>query len=434
MPYSRLVGAKHKRGLTVRRVRLIVVMFLVNILAFLLLLYGQMIISNGVRAFIRGEGLWGKAQKQAHVELTNYAWSHDERYYRAYLEQLRIPEGDRLLRTSLQHSPPNMEGAYIGFIEGNNDPQDFDDLTRVFLWFKFEPHVAQAITIWTEADQSLARVKQLAADLHNEISRSPPREEYLQELTTQLETLNDELTILEFRFSKTLSEAARFAAHAGWWGSLLLMLILLGGTLLIAWRITQSIEQTERALVESEERLHKLSHHDTLTGLPNRLMFQQLVNSATLRARRHNSGMALLFLDLDNFKGVNDTYGHDAGDEVLREISRRLVSAIRASDTVARLGGDEFVVLLEEVEDRSVAVQVAEVILDCSKNPIELSSGGQWKVGISIGIACYPEDGEDIDTLTRSADSAMYQVKKQGKNGYSFHNRRCNRTATIVST
>ncbi len=410
-----------QRSLTVRRIRMIVLLFVINILIFLALLYMQNTVSNGVRAFIRGEGSWGKAQKQAHIAIINYAWDQEEKHYQDFLQQLRVPLGDRQLRESLQLPTPDMGAALEGFVQGNNAAVDFRDLARVFLWFEHEPHVAEAIAIWTEADQRIAEVQRLAQALRHELQSPAPRQTEVVRLIRKLEQLNDQLTVLEFRFSETLSNAARFAARMGWWGSLLVMAILLTITLLIATRITRSIKQTEQALVESESRFRTLSQRDTLTGLPNRMRFQELVENAILRARRYNRGLALLFLDLDNFKAVNDTCGHDAGDEVLREISTRLTGAVRATDTVARLGGDEFVVLLEELGQRDDVTQIAEVLLECCKAPVTLSDGGQWKLGISIGIACYPEDGTDLETLTKNADTAMYQVKTTGKNGYRFH-------------
>jgi diguanylate cyclase (GGDEF)-like protein/PAS domain S-box-containing protein len=168
----------------------------------------------------------------------------------------------------------------------------------------------------------------------------------------------------------------------------------------------------------AEMRIRHLAEHDFLTGLPNRVLLTDRVNQAISLARRHKKQLALMFLDLDHFKGINDTLGHNVGDELLQQVTRRLLREVRTSDTVSRLGGDEFVLLLLEVDGEAAAAQVARNILATLVEPI-LVGAHELNVSGSIGIALYPEHGQDMDTLLKRADTAMYQAKAAGRNGYA---------------
>ena len=170
----------------------------------------------------------------------------------------------------------------------------------------------------------------------------------------------------------------------------------------------------------AEEALTRLASHDTLTGLPNRLLLQDRLAQAIVHAGRSGAQVAVMFIDLDRFKHVNDSLGHDAGDSMIVEIARRLSSALRESDTVARQGGDEFVVVLPELSGEGDAAVVARKLLDNLFQPLLLCGQEVFPTG-SIGIAMYPRDGLDAATLLKSADSAMYQSKGQGGNHFSFY-------------
>ncbi|NCC29286.1 MAG: bifunctional diguanylate cyclase/phosphodiesterase [Gammaproteobacteria bacterium] len=172
-------------------------------------------------------------------------------------------------------------------------------------------------------------------------------------------------------------------------------------------------------LKRSREQLHFLAQHDALTGLPNRSLFRQRLEEAIPRTTRRGAEMAILFLDLDRFKVVNDTLGHPVGDVLLKQVGTRLSQAVRASDTVARLGGDEFVVISEDVREPNDAAILARRLLDLFTVPFDVE-GRELFLGLSIGISIYPLDGADTDTLIRHADIAMYRAKAAGRNGYSF--------------
>ncbi len=168
-----------------------------------------------------------------------------------------------------------------------------------------------------------------------------------------------------------------------------------------------------------EERMRHLAHYDPLTELPNRALITDRLQQAVIRARRDKKHMAVMFLDLDKFKPVNDTLGHDVGDLLLKQVARRLQDCVRASDTVARIGGDEFVILLPTIEQELDATVVAQKILQSLKQPFEVA-GHTINISGSVGIAAYPEHGDDEKLLLINADIAMYHAKKDGRNDYRF--------------
>jgi diguanylate cyclase (GGDEF)-like protein len=172
-------------------------------------------------------------------------------------------------------------------------------------------------------------------------------------------------------------------------------------------------------------KMTRLAQHDLLTDLPNRLLLNDRITQAISLARRQSKHLAVLFLDLDGFKQVNDTLGHQIGDKLLRLVAKRTVACVRGSDTVSRLGGDEFVVLLPEVADAEDAAFAAEKILAAIAAPCAIS-GLDLGVSGCIGISIFPEDGQSSDTLIKSADTAMYQAKGKGPRTHQFFEKKFN--------
>jgi diguanylate cyclase (GGDEF)-like protein/PAS domain S-box-containing protein len=174
--------------------------------------------------------------------------------------------------------------------------------------------------------------------------------------------------------------------------------------------------------IETQERLHFLANHDALTGLPNRTLFFDRMEQAISRARWNDRVVATLFVDLDQFKNINDTLGHNVGDDLLRVLAGRLKAVVRDGDTVARFGGDEFVIILDNVAVVSDVAVVAQKMLDALAPPVELGAT-LLQVGASIGVSTFPADGEDPGTLLKNADIAMYRAKESGRNAYQFYSR-----------
>ena len=186
-------------------------------------------------------------------------------------------------------------------------------------------------------------------------------------------------------------------------------------------RLRASNEELGTALAT----IKQLATHDTLTGLPNRALFTESLTRALARAERHGWPVALFFMDLDRFKNINDTLGHQLGDEAIKEAARRISSCIRDSDVSARLGGDEFVLLVEEFDGPTVLIEIAERILAAIYQPLSIG-GHDLNLSASIGICTFPIDAKDAGTLLSNADIAMYQAKEQGRNRYRFYSPRFN--------
>jgi GGDEF domain-containing protein len=190
----------------------------------------------------------------------------------------------------------------------------------------------------------------------------------------------------------------------------------------------RNIAERERA----EEKIHYLAHYDVLTDLPNRFLYNEHLSRALSSAQRNNEMLAVLFVDLDDFKKVNDTFGHSGGDLLLQQVAVRFGKTLRKSDvlarqgdeeestSIARFGGDEFIVLLSDIEGEGDAAKAADRLFDALSEPFTLGEH-RISIGASIGISLYPRDGEDPETLIKNADAAMYRAKSQGTKNYRFH-------------
>ena len=182
------------------------------------------------------------------------------------------------------------------------------------------------------------------------------------------------------------------------------------------WSIVEDISSRK----QHEEQLERIAHYDALTGIPNRVLLADRMKQAMAQTVREQNMLAVCYLDLDGFKTINDQFGHETGDQVLVEISKRIDETIRGGDTVARLGGDEFVVLLLGLERGNECVTTLDRLLEAIAQPISIK-GNLFTLSASIGVSIYPLDNEDIDTLLRHADQAMYAAKLSGKNRYYLH-------------
>ena len=202
-------------------------------------------------------------------------------------------------------------------------------------------------------------------------------------------------------------------------GSLLLILVTAVLSRMSRQLANSRLRAVEEQLVHAE-RVEYLAYHDVLTGLPNRSLFTKLLDHGIGQAHRHERQLAVMFLDLDRFKLINDTLGHQAGDKLLQEVAGRLKACLRDSDTVARLGGDEFVVLLPEFAEEAQVAAVARKILFAVAQPFVLLDQ-EFRVTASIGISLYPQGGRDEQALTKNADIAMYRAKEDGKNNFRFY-------------
>lgn len=638
---------------TVAKVLLIIGMFIGICITLVVLVYIQGNIFDGVRTYVRGEGLWAKAQKDATFYLIHYSYNKNEVDYQRYLAATVVMLGDRQAREALLASPIDELKAKEGFIQGLNDERDTESLIWFFRHFNRTHYMQRAVEIWTLADERFNTMMLLADSMHDEVSQfggSPPD---LSQYRQQLIQLNEELLSLEIEFSLVLSEGARWVKRITWLISLGVVLLFisigilasrqiirniaksekqllisesrfsslknsdtigiiswqLDGTIhdanehflnmlgfdredlaagLINWRsltppefeardniaiaelielghchqyekqlisktgvhvpvmlgasflnsstqegvayfmdltsskqaedklrlaatvfnastdgiiitdplmsiisinqaftditglteqslhqdasrfintghpnedayqamcnLLQQEEQWQGELIKEtesgylplsvrintvrnehnrlthfvivitdiserkaeEEHLRHIAHHDALTNLPNRVLFHTKLEQAIVHAQRADGIFAILFLDLDNFKPVNDEFGHDVGDKLLQEVAKRLTGSIRQIDTITRLGGDEFVILLEHLPNEESVPILIRKITQALTAPYIIHKH-QLHIGVSIGSAIYPCHGTDAKSLINYADQAMYVVKKANK-------------------
>lgn len=610
---------------------------------------------DGVRSYVRGEGLWAKAQKDAVFYLSQYSHSHSDTDYKAYREALKIITGDKNARAALQESPPNRKEARMGFLQGQNHPEDIDSLIGFFLNFQRFSYMREAIDIWRYADEKIVELTRIAEQIRHEIKTSGTESDQLLELRMRLSLLNDELQQLENRFSSVLSEGARWVKQMTRRVSVLALFVFIGIGLWVSRQIIKRIDLSEQQLVISESRfrslkesntigiiswlldgrideandlfltmtgydrseivsgtinwrditpyvfqnkqqevidelmahgrcepfetclihkkghwvpvlvgaamlngdreqgiafvmdlserkkadqqlklaatvfdgssdgilitdsstrivsvnqalcsmtgfdevellgktprilqsgyttpdeyqqiweslkrngkwqgdmvdrkkngallpirasinqvrnganqithyvailsdiserkakedqLRQIAHHDPLTGLPNRILFNDRIEQAIKKAIRNHGKFAVLFLDLDKFKPVNDLYGHKTGDHLLQSVANRIVRSVRETDTVTRLGGDEFVVLLEGISELQMVEKILEHTIDAVSRTYHIDDHS-IEISVSAGISIYPHNGTDAKTLLHFADKAMYESKKSKTN------------------
>ncbi|MEE2729914.1 MAG: diguanylate cyclase [Pseudomonadota bacterium] len=636
-----------------RRVKRIIWMLLVVCLIVFTLGTLQIQLMSGIRAYVRGEGLWAKSQKDAVLLLYRYLEHPSEELMQQFHQSLKVNLADRRARLALQQEEPDREAAREGFVAGGNHPNDVRNMIDLFVYFGDVKHMRNAINIWTQADAQIDQLLQLANKIAALHRQNPTAD--LSVYGRQLNALDRTLNQFETEFSSELSRGARWIRQVLLWVNLSAVTIILLFVGLISQRVLRQIDDTESQLRDSqlrfkslyeanvigiiiwgqdgeifdgndyflsilgysrqelidgqlnwrqltpgdltdderalaqineqgyclpfakeffhrdghaipvlvggtmmdgsshqgiafvvdrsnekkmeaqlrlsatvleasrdgviicdaqrrvltangsylamtgfgtaqllgqeacfyhttnpaeqslieeslsrnhhwqgdtelpcqdgtllpvrasigtvtndagqitqyvsvfsdisarkamEQKLLSMAHYDNLTGLANRSLFSDRLNTAILRAQRHHSHCALLFIDLDKFKPINDQYGHAVGDELLQQVALRLLESRRKNDTVGRLGGDEFVMIVEELSNADYAVGIAEQVATRLQEPF-LVADIDVHIGCSIGIAVYPQDGENEVTLTRAADIAMYAAK--GKEDASYY-------------
>ena len=188
----------------------------------------------------------------------------------------------------------------------------------------------------------------------------------------------------------------------------------------VIWRDISDRKRAERKLLEQKDILDHQAHHDSLTELPNRILFNDRLEQGLEKAKRKKIELALLFIDLDHFKQINDSLGHATGDKFLKMVTQRLKNNIRKSDTLARVGGDEFTIIMEDISNIEDSSQLAQKILDMLVEPFDIDGRVLYMTG-SIGISLYPQDGENVEDLLKYADTAMYKAKDEGRNNFQFY-------------
>ena len=374
---------------------------------------------SSVRAYVGGEGLWSKSQKDAIHFISVYSQTGDERFYDRFKMAIGIPLSDRAARNALEQHPIDMDAARDGLLGGGIHPGDIPGMIRLFHYFQHGPYMATAIKHWRGTDRFLDQLASLGAALHEELSSPHGAAGRTTDYKEQIDLIDQRLAPFANAFSKNLGEGSRFIKSVLTVANLLVALVLV---LLIVWYARKMVKQ--RLILEASERVFvaRLSwqaSHDALTGLVNRREFEIRLGTTLDKLSREPSEHSLMFLDLDQFKVVNDTCGHAAGDQLLKQTSTLLNETLGASGLLARLGGDEFGVLLENCDANS-AIGIAERLRLAVQEMRFIWNGCAFNISASVGVVHIAEANAMEETL-RSADMACYMAKEKGRNRVQVH-------------
>jgi diguanylate cyclase (GGDEF)-like protein len=391
----------------------IVWMFAAIVLCLLILANFSLGLLSSMRAYVGGESLWSKSQKDAVFHLQKYAASRAPEELRRFRTDIAVPLGDHEARLEMDKPNPDIRKVRQGFLRGGIHPDDVDGMFNLYRRFRSVTFMQRAIRAWDAADRYMVQLDAAGSLLQREIESPSSSSQRVRSILDDISSINENLTPIENQFVDALSEASRTTYQ-------LLQAIMLAATpgLLILGTVLslRILQQRKRA----DDRVHHIAFHDDLTSLPNRLMLNQRLDEALSRHRRARSQLAILFMDLDRFKVINDSLGHEVGDVLLRQVADRLRAQSREGDTVARMGGDEFVVLIENRENLMDISAYARRLVEELSAPYLLGTK-DYHVSLSIGISVFPSDGSDSQALLKAADVAMYRAKELGRNSYQFY-------------
>jgi diguanylate cyclase (GGDEF)-like protein len=388
-------------------------MFAAIVLCLLILTNMSFGLLSSARAYVGGESLWSKAQKDAVFHLQKYAVNLDPEELRQFRARLAIPLGDHDARVEMNKPIPDINKVRQGFIEGGNHPDDIDGMYDLYRRFGWVGSMRRATGAWEEGDRYIAELNEAGNLLQREIESAPHRDENLRSALADISRINEKLTPVENRFVDALSAASRMTYR---WLRVVIF-IATPGLLVLGIALSLRILQQRK---RTEMQLNHIALHDDLTSLPNRLMFNRCLDRTLSRHRRTGTGIAILSMDLDRFKVINDSLGHEMGDDLLRQFARRLQAQCRDGDTVARMGGDEFAVLMDDNDSLRDMSACGRRFIEEMSAPYTLGEKN-CRITISIGISVFPADGRDSQALLKAADVAMYRAKETGRNSYLFY-------------
>ncbi|MEX0959655.1 MAG: EAL domain-containing protein [Burkholderiales bacterium] len=378
------------------------------------------------RAYVEGESLWSKNQKEAVFHLMRFAESGSEHDFQRYENAIAVPLGFRKARLELEKSRPDFAVVRAGFLEGGTHPADIPGVISLYQRFHRISYMKSVLDIWRTGDEFIARLNAAAEELREFHLSSNAGRLRLEPIANRIIQINEELRPWQNRFSNTLGEATR------WIRSMLLLVILtVAATLipigiLLTQRMVSRVDRAERELKELklwQEYTAKIAYHashDPLTNLVNRLEFENRLKQALRTIASQGRQHVVMYLDLDQFKIVNDTCGHAAGDQLLRQVGALLKQQVREGDSLARLGGDEFGVLLENCPMQE-AIRIADDLRHCIADFRFVSESKSFSIGVSIGVVHIADGMLSLTDVLSAADAACYMAKEKGRNRVQFY-------------
>jgi len=409
-----------------KRMLLIISPFLAIVVVLVWLATVSIDILAAGRAYVEGESLWSKNQKEAVFYLLRFAETRDESDFHNYQKAMSVPLGFRKARLELEKRKPNYSVVREGFLEGGTHPDDIPGVIHLYERFERVSYMQSVLEIWRTGDAFIARLGTAADQLHMLYSSGPAVPAARNEILNRIIQINEELRPWQYRFSNTLGDATRWIQS-----TLLIVLLAVAGTLVpvgvvLTQRMVRRVDQAERELKElklRQEYAAKLAYHashDPLTGLLNRLEFENRLRLALQTAATQGRQHVVMYLDLDQFKIVNDTCGHAAGDRMLGQVSMLLKRQVRDGDSLARLGGDEFGVLLENCPMQD-AVRIADELRRCIADFRFVNDDRSFSIGASIGVVQVADGTLNLTEVLSAADAACYMAKEKGRNRVQYY-------------
>jgi diguanylate cyclase (GGDEF)-like protein len=378
----------------------------------LLLSLASIAMLSALRAYVNGESLWSKAERQAVADLQKYGASNDESYFRDFESELQVPLGDRAARLELQSANPDIPAARRGLLAGRNHPDDIDGMITLFRLFHSHPLMDVAIRLWTAGDARILELERLGNELHRQIRAGHSAPQTTAASLETAERVHRQVAPLEEGFSRALGGISRRVTDLLFVFLTMCSLALVAAGMVIS---RASLRRNEKLANELAARLQHQATHDALTGLHNRLEFESRLSGAIQEQRRSHSDYALLYLDLDQFKVINDTCGHAAGDELIRQVAWLIRDQLRRDDVLARLGGDEFGALLP-LCSAAQALLLAEQIRQRIQDLRFKWQDKLFAVNASIGVLSLSAAVPTVSDALIAADQACYLAKDSGRN------------------
>jgi diguanylate cyclase (GGDEF)-like protein len=363
---------------------------------------------SAARAYVGGESLWSKRQKDAVIHLMRYADGHGEDEFRAYERAIAVPLGDRKARLELTNARPDYDKAAAGLLAGGSHPDDIPGMIRLVRYFGRLPAIDRAVRIWARGDDEVATLNELAERLHAAVRESKGSTDNVALLLQRIQDTDARVTPLEEAFSFSLGQISRKLRN------LLISGIGIVAALLLFPGVTIVLRDVQRERRHTLHLTHQASH-DPLTGLFNRIEFERCLSNAIEEVHEEGSAHALMYLDLDEFKLVNDTCGHASGDELIRQIAALMRARLRQTDILARLGGDEFGILLVNC-DADGGLLLAESIREGISQYRFVCRQRTFTVGVSIGLVNLDQKVSQVVEALSAADTACYLAKQNGRN------------------
>ena len=368
---------------------------------------------SSIRAYVGGESMWAQAQKDAVFHLQSFAAGRAPEELRNFRADMAIPLGDYRARLEMELPNPRLEVVRQNFVQGGNHPDDVDGMFNLYRRFHGMRFMQRAIGAWVRADQYIAQLDDAGTRLQREIDSPSPSDQRIQVILTEISGINEHLTPVESEFVNALSDASRTSYR---WLQRIMFVVTPGFLILGVVLSLRILRQRKRA----EDRVKYMAFHDELTSLPNRVMLRECLDRALARCRRAGTQSAILYMDLDRFKAINDSLGHEVGDVLLRQVADRLRALSPEGDTVGRMGGDEFMIVIENHTNLADTSARAGRFVEQLGAPYLLGEK-DCHIKVSIGISVFPADGSDSQALLKAADVAMYRAKSTGGDGYSYY-------------